>query len=168
MRHALVALATVAISASAVAQDQPAASQWQLFEEDSGRSGALIKADDGSQIVLKCDTPGRREVHAIIMSADKKLAVPTTRPISRSIRFQFDSKSPATENWRFYETYATALGKTGDRALARFVVDLRKASSLRLRLSTGIGPDVDMSFNVAGAQEAIAHVYEKCRDNAPA
>jgi len=169
MRYSLVAALAVAISATAVAQDQPAsASGWQTFEEDGGRSGAILEAANGSQIVIKCDKPGKREVHAMIISANDKLAVPNARPISRPIRFQFDSKAPATENWRFYETYAMASGKTGDRALARFVVGLRNASKVRAILSTGIGPDVDLSFDVAGAQEAIAHVYEACRDSAPA
>ncbi|HWK41873.1 MAG TPA: hypothetical protein VNR60_08065 [Croceibacterium sp.] len=169
MRYSLVAALAVAISVTAVAQDQPAsASGWQTFGEEGGRSGALVKADNGSQIVIKCDKPGKREVHAMIMSANDKLAVPNDRPISRPIRFQFDNKSPATENWRFYETYAMASGKTGDRALARFIVGLRNASKVRTILSTGIGSDVDLSFDVAGAQKAIAHVYEACRDSAPA
>jgi hypothetical protein len=172
MRYSLVAVLAVAVSAIAVAQDQPAgqaaASGWQTFQEDGGRSGALVKADNGSQIVVKCDKPGRREVHAMILSSNDKLAVPNDRPISRPIRFQFDGKAPSTENWRFYETYAMASGKTGDRALARFIVDLRNASKVRTILSTGIGPDVDLTFDVTGAKEAIAHVYEACRDNAPA
>jgi hypothetical protein len=172
MRYSLAAGLAVAVSAVAVAQDQPAgeapASGWQTFEDDSGRSGALVKADNGSQIVIKCDKSGRREVHAMILSSNDKLAVPNDRPISRPIRFQFDGKSPSTENWRFYETYAMASGKTGDRALARFVVNLRNASNVRTILSTGIGPDVDITFDVTGAREAIAHVYEACGDNAPA
>lgn len=172
MRYSLAAALAVAVSAAAVAQNQPAGeaptSGWQTFEDDSGRSGVLLKADNGSQIVIKCDKPGKREVHAMIMSSNDRLAVPSSRPISRPIRFQFDSKSPSTENWRFYETYAMASGKTGDRALARFVVDLRNASKVRTLLSTGIGPDVDISFDVAGAKDAIAHVYEACRDSAPA
>lgn len=171
MRYSLVAALAVAISAVAVAQDQPAgeasASGWQTFEEDGGRSGALVKADNGSQIVIKCDKPGKREVHAMIMSANDKLAIPNSRPISRPIRFQFDNKSPATENWGFYETYAMASGKTGDRSLARFVVGLRNASKVRAILSTGIGADVNISFDVTGAKEAIAHVYEACNDSAP-
>ena len=172
MRHALAAVLAVAISTAAVAQDQPAAqapaSAWQNFEQESGVTGTLLRAADGSQLIIKCDKPGRREVHAMILSGDKRLAVPNDRPISRPIRFQFDNKSPSTENWRFYEKRAEALGKTGDRALARFISDLRGASTLRLRLETGIGPDVEMSFDVAGAREAVAHVYEVCRDSAPA
>jgi hypothetical protein len=169
MRHALAAILVAALSTVAVAQDQPAgqASAWQLFE-DGGRSGALVKADDGAQIVIKCDKPGRREVHAMILSGEDRLAIPNDRPISRPIRFQFDNKSPSTENWRFYEKYAMASGKTGDRALAHFIVDLRNATKLRAILDTGIASPVEKNFDVTGAKEAIAHVYEACRDNAPA
>lgn len=172
MKHSLVAVLAATVSTVAVAQDQPAAqapaSAWQNFEQESGSSGAIVKAADGSQLVVKCDKPGRREVHAMILSGDKRLAVPNDRPISRPIRFQFDNDSPTTENWRFYEKRAEALGRTGDRALARFIADLRNASTLRLRLDTGIGPEVEMSFDVAGAREAVTRVYEACRDSAPA
>lgn len=172
MRHSLAAVIVAAISTAAVAQDQPAgeapASAWQNFEQDNGTKGAIIQAADGSQLVIKCDKPGRREVHAMILSADKKLAAPSSRPVSRPIRFQFDNKSPSTENWRFYETRAEALGKTGDRALARFITDLRRASRLRMILDTGIGPNVEMNFDVTGAGEAVAHVYEACNDSPPA
>lgn len=171
MRHSLAAVAAVAVSTGAIAQEQAASqaaqSAWQNFEQGDMK-GAVLEAPDGSQLVIKCDKPGRREVYALIFSPEKKLAVPNSRPISRPIRFTFDGKSPSTENWRFYEQYATALGKTNDRALPRFIIDLRKASTLRMILSTGIGPDVEMEFDVTGAREAIEHVYEVCRDNAPA
>lgn len=171
MRHSLAAIIVAALSTTALAQEQSAAetpqSAWQNFEEGEMK-GAVLEASDGSQLVIKCDKPGRREVYALIFSPEKRLAAPSSRPVSRPIRFAFDGKSPSTEDWRFYEQYATALGKTNDRALPRFIVDLRKASALRLILSTGIGPDVEMEFNVTGAREAITSVYEVCRDSAPA
>jgi len=169
MRHSLAAILAVAASTAAVAQDQPAAqaSAWQNVEQGDVK-GAITQASDGSQLLIKCDKPGRREVHAMILSADKKLAVPNDRPISRPIRFQFDNKAPATESWRFYEKRAEALGKTGDRALARFIADLRNASMLKMRLDTGIGPDVEIDFNVAGARDAISQVYTACGDSPPA
>lgn len=171
MRHTLAAAFVAAISTAAVAQDQPAAeapaSAWQNFEEGEMK-GAVLEAPDGSQLVIKCDQPGRREVYALIFSPEKKLAAPSSRPVSRPIRFEFDGKAPSTQDWRFYEQYATALGKTNDRALPRFIIDLRKATRLRMILDTGIGPDVEMNFDLAGAQEAVTHVYEVCRDTAPA
>lgn len=165
MRILAMSVLAMAVAAPVVAQAQ--ASSWQFFEEAGGRNGASVKAADGTQLVLKCDKPGRREVHAIVLSPNDKLAVPNQRPISRPITFQFDGTAPKTEPWGFYPQYAIAQGKSNDRTLAHFVVALKDASNVKLRLDTGIGPDVDMQFNVAGAHEAITRVYQMCNDTIP-
>lgn len=167
MKYPLLAFALATASSAALAQDQTAS--WEFFEEDGGRSGATLRADNGAQLVLKCDKPGRREVHAILLAAGSdRLAVPNERPVSRPITFQFDGRAPRTESWGFYEKYAIAQGKTSDRALARFVTALRNASTVRARLDTGISSDVEMNFDVTGAGQAVSQVYEACRDSAPA
>jgi len=165
MRYCVLGLALAAASGAVVAQDQPSA--WSLFEAEGGRNGASVNSADGSRLVIKCDKPGRREVHAMVMPADGKLAAPTTRPIARAITFRFDEGAPKTESWGFYETYAIAQGKTSDRALARFVNGLRGSSKVRMRFDTGIGPDVEADFDVTGSTEAIARVYEICKDTPP-
>ena len=172
MRNLVVALGLAAVSAAAFGQEAAApaegqASAWQLFENDDGKKGAIATATDGSQLVLKCDKPGRREVHAIILAPSERLSAPTTRPVSRPIWFQFDGNAPKTERWGFFEHYAIAQGKTPDRTLARFVVHLRGSSKVRMRLDTGIGPDVELDFNVAGSEAAIAQVYERFYVSAP-
>ena len=156
MRNLVLGISMTALAAAASAQapapaPEPAAT-WEFFEEDGGRNGALVKAADGSQLILKCDKPGRREVHAIVLAPSEKLAVPNDRPISRPIRFQFDGGAPKTESWGFYEHHAIAQGKTSDRALARFIAGLRGTSDVKMRLDTGIGPDVDLEFGVAGSK----------------
>ena len=150
----MTALAAAA-SAQAPAPAQEPAATWEFFEEDGGRNGALVKAADGSQLILKCDKPGRREVHAIVLAPSEKLAVPNDRPISRPIRFQFDGGAPKTESWGFYEHHA------------RFIAGLRGTSDVKMRLDTGIGPDVDLEFGVAGSEAAIARVYKACNDSEP-
>jgi hypothetical protein len=167
MRYPVLAFVLLAASGSAVAQEQQQASPWIFFEEEGGRNGARITGPNDTQIVLKCDKPGRRAVHALVMVPNDRLAVPTTRPISRPIFFQFDDAAPKKEDWGFFEHHAIALGTTSDRALAHLVVGLRSASKVRLRLDTGISSDVSIDFDVTGAREAIARVYEKCGDNAP-
>lgn len=164
MRYCVLALGLAAVSGAVAAQDQ--ASAWGFFEEGA-RNGASVRAANGSQLVLKCDKPGRREVHAIVLPAGAKLAAPTTRPISRPITFRFDGGAPRTESWGFFETYAIAQGKSSDRALPRFLNSLRGSSRVHMRFDTGIGPDVEAEFEVAGAAEAIAKVYESCKDSAP-
>ena len=168
----LVFSVAVAAAVPAAAQQEAAAQQpasvWQFFEEAGGLSGAWVRAANGEQLILKCDKPGRREVHAIVMAPSEKLAAPSARPISRPIRFQFDSKAPKNEDWGFFEHHAIALGKTSDRALAHLLTGLRDSSRVRMILDTGIGPDVDLSFDTAGAQDAITRVYEACNDSVPA
>jgi len=174
MKYCVVAIGVAALSAvAASAQEQAppaeaAASPWQFFKEDGGRTGASVRSADGSQLVLKCDKPGRREVHAIILSSTERLAVPNSRAVSRPITFQFDGGSPKTESWGFYTQHALAQGKTSDRALARFVTGLRGSSAVKLRLDTGIGSDVVLDFDVTGAREAVTRVYADCNDSAPA
>jgi len=172
MKKLVLAVSVTALATAGYAQEpapaQQAAVPWEVFSEDGGRNGALVKSADGSQLVLKCDKPGRREVHAIVLAPSKKLAVPNDRPISRPIRFQFDGGAPKTESWGFYEHHAIAQGKTSDRALARFIAGLRGTSNVKMRLDTGIGSDVDLEFDVAGSQEVISRVYDSCNDNEPA
>jgi len=173
MRYSIIAFGLAAVSAAALGQDAAApaeapATAWQFFTEDGGRNGASARNATGSQIVLKCDKPGRRAVHAIILAPEEKLAAPNSRPISRPIIFQFDSSAPKSENWGFFEHHAIALGNTSDRALARFVVGLRGASKVRIRLDTGISSDVVLDFDITGAQEAITRVYQTCSDAVPA
>jgi len=169
MRYVMMSVAALAAVPVAAQEAAPApTSAWEFFEADGGRSGASVKAADGTQLVLKCDKPGSREVHAILLSPNDKLAVPNQRPISRPITFQFDGKAPKTESWGFYTQYAIAQGmRTTDRTLAHFISGLKGASQVKMRLDTGIGPDVTMDFNVAGSQEAITRVYEMCKDSVP-
>ena len=167
MRYGVLALALAATSGAVVAQDQPSTSAWGFFEADGGANGASVEGEDGSHLVLKCDKPGSREVYAIVLTADDRLVPPNDRPYARGITFQFDGRAPKTENWGFFERYAIAQGKTSDRALARFIISLRGASRVQLRLDAATGADVEMDFNVTGATEAIGRVYEICKDTPP-
>lgn len=168
MKGAIAVTLLAFASTAAVAQEQAAETPWQFFDGEGGMYGALVQSEDGSQVAIKCDKPGRKEVYAMILPATKKLAVANIRAITRPIRFQFDSRSPTTENWRIYETYASALGKTGDASLTRFITGLRNASAVKIRVDTGIGPDVDLAFDVSGARDAVTKVYTTCKDSPPA
>lgn len=162
---ALAITASASVAADAQAPAPAPAAAWQSFSGANG-IGASVKGAGGT-LIVKCDKPGKKEVYAMILS-DASLAVPSQRPPARPIATRFDGKAPEALEWRFYEKYATALGKTGDRNLARFIVGLRKASKVDLRLDTGIASDVVMSFDVTGAREAVTQVYTSCNDTAPA
>ena len=169
MKYFVAAISLAALATAAGAQDPltTPTSAWQFFTNAGGQTGASVRAADGSQLILKCDKPGQREVHAIVLSSTQKLGYPNTRPVSRPITFQFDGTAPKTENWGFFESHAIAQGKDrNDRSLARFVGRLGDAKQVDMRLQTELG-DVDMTFNVAGAGDAITRVYETCKDRVP-
>ncbi len=37
-----------------------------------------------------------------------------------------------------------------------------------MRLETGMGPDVEMAFDITGSAEAVTRVYSLCKDTVPA
>lgn len=172
MRYLAVALSVAAASSMAVAQGQPTMSpgpgQWQYFQS-GGMNGARVKGTGGS-LVVKCDKPGKREVYAMLVSDDAKLAISQQAPPSRPIRYVVDDKTIKTGSWRFYDTYATALGKTADGGaeLDHFIIELRKGSKIEMRANTGMSADVVFGFDVTGAREAVTHVYQMCKDEPPA
>jgi hypothetical protein len=172
MRYGLLmAAAVAAIPFAALAQGQaaPAASAWGFFDAGTS-SGAGVQAADGAQLIFKCDKPGKKEVYVVVVSPKEELGAPSiTTPISRPVSFSLDGKPPVKDNWRFYQRSAVATGKTADRALPRFIQMVSSASKVEMRLDTGLrSQDVVMTFNTAGAADAIKTVYGKCKDDVPA
>lgn len=163
MRVLMVAVALTAVPAAAQAQG----SAWGVFGgEGNDSSGAGVQSADGSQLILKCDKPGRYEVHAVVFSSSK-LVGPARRPVMSTITFRFDDGAAVKENWRFYEQTAVAVDQTNERALSRFLERLADAKKLNLRLEPEGRQPLDLSFDVAGARDAIAQVYQSCKDENP-
>ena len=52
--------------------------------------------------------------------------------------------------------------------LNQLMANLPSASKLRLRMYVERGREIEVSFDVAGAQEAIDRVYTSCQDDKPA
>ena len=170
MRYGLLmAPAVAAVPFAALAQGQAPASAWGFFDAGTS-SGAGVQATDGAQLIFKCDKPGKKEVYVVVVSPKEELGAPSiTTPISRPVSFSLDGKPPVKDNWRFYQRSAVATGKTADRALPRFIQWVTSASKVDMRLDTGLrSAEVVMSFNVAGASDAIKTVYQKCKDDVPA
>src|SRR5688572_706200 len=67
--------ALAALSAGAVAQAPPADTKWGFYTPEGGTLQAGVVARDGSQLILKCDKPGRRKVYAVVV-ATRGLARP--------------------------------------------------------------------------------------------
>jgi hypothetical protein len=164
MRSFMVAAALVAAPAAAQGQD----TAWGLFESGEG-AGAGVQAADGSQLLVKCDETGKREVYAVVFT-QANLAVPggsTTFEV-RPITFRFDAGSPMKESWRFNgQTASTGAERSSSSSLSRFLVKLAAASKLDVLLEPVSGRPVEVSFNVTGAKDAIAQVYASCEDDSP-
>jgi len=163
MRYLAPGALLAAVAGTAYGQ----ATTWGTFESGETR-GVGIQAADGSQLLLKCDKPGRSEVYALVLT-DKNLVEPFSTYVMRPIKVRVDETAPYEDNWRFYEHYIVAVNKGRERSLSRLLRDFGTGQKLELLLY----PDprsrtpVTLKFDIAGAQEAITHVFEACNDTLP-
>lgn len=162
MRYILPAIAMLAVPVSAQGQE----SAWGYFQGEDGSAGAGVQNEKGAQLLIKCDKPGKGEVHVAIFT-QSKLTPPYDSFTRRDITLRFDDGSPDRVQWRYYPQTAMAVDAPGDPALGRFLPELVDASELTVDLDPVQASPVRESFNVAGAKEAVTKVYELCEDELP-
>lgn len=165
MRNLAIGLCLAAVGAAAMAQGP--ATAWGAFEQ--GDIHGVGVQGEGSQLLLKCDKPGRNSVYALMLT-DENLLPPGPGFQMRSAELRFDDKTPLEDRWRFYEKYVVAINKDGERSLTRLLTGLNDAQAVEVRLypERGKSKVVTLKFNVAGAKDAITQVYESCKDTNPA
>ncbi len=163
MRYWMIGMALAAGAMAAQAQD----SAWGYFEAPDGANGAGVQAANGAQLILKCDKPGKRAVYAVVVTPEPLVPLTNNGFQMRPIELRFDTEAPVEERWRFYERSAVAVDQTQTKSLTRFLNDLVDAKSVRLRLNPERARYVEATFEVAGAREAVAKVYELCKDDSP-
>jgi hypothetical protein len=163
MRYFVFGFALVAASATALAQD----SAWGTFEGAEGTIGAGVQAADGSQLLIKCDKPGKGEVYGIVATIEPLVPPSNTRFQMRPIELRFDTNSPIDDRWRFYEQSASAVNQRTENQVIRLVNGLADASTLRIRMNPERQRWVEATFQVTGAREAIGQVYTSCQDDNP-
>jgi hypothetical protein len=165
MRYWAFGMALAALSAGATAQK----SAWGYFGSPGGETVAGVQAANGSQLILKCEKPGARSVYAVVVAPTNLAApLPENRFESRSVTLRMDTNAPWDDNWRFNDKFAMAVDKGNDRSLTRLLQKLDKASTLQVSLRPFKAAPVMIDFNVAGAHDAIAKVYQDCQDTNPA
>ena len=164
MRYAIMGVSLAALAATASAQGP--APVWQYFEPEGAPIQAGVIAADGSQLILKCDKPGKRSVYAVMVSKER-LVPPSSAPFVLDTEVRFDEAAPLEDRWRFYDNSAVAINQGRSTALTRFLRGLSTASKLRLRMNVERGRYVERSFDVGGAQDAITRVYASCQDELP-
>jgi hypothetical protein len=163
MRYLTIGMLLAAVTASAHGQT----STWGAFDDGETR-GVGVQAAGGAQLILKCDKPGPGEVYAVV-ATQVGLVGPAQSFVMRPVEIQYDDKPPYDDRWRFYEHAAIAINKGTERSLTRLLLDLGEAQTLEVRLD----PEprkrapITVRFDVAGAQAALAQVFESCRDTLP-
>jgi len=164
MRKWIIGIGAAAIAAGASAQD--AASKWAYFEPEGQPMQAGVVNAEGAQLILKCDKPGKKSVYVVMVNPEP--LVPASRdPFILPTEVRFDDNAPNEDRWRFIGNSAMAMNARGQLALDRLMDGLPTASRLRLRMYLERGRTIEVSFDVAGAQDAINRVYESCKDDVP-
>ena len=164
MRYLMLGLALAAVSAAATAQD----SVWGFFNGDGGAMGAGVQASDGSQLLIKCDMPGKHSVYAVVVSSlNLAPPLPPTQFASGPVTVRMDANAPWDDNWRFNDKFAMAVDKGNVRSLTRLLEKLQNARAFDITMKPVARGEVHTKFNVAGAKDAIEKVYAGCKDNNP-
>jgi hypothetical protein len=164
MRYWIFGVALAALSVSATAED----SAWGFFTTPTGGTGAGVQATDGSQLLLKCDKPGKHSVFAVVVSP-LNLAAPLApgRYESAPVAIRLDAAAPWDDNWRFNDKFAMAVDQGNTRSLTRFLEKLQGASTFDIRMKPVGKGEIQTNFSVAGAKDAITKVYTGCKDDNP-
>jgi hypothetical protein len=143
-------------------------SAWGFFGSPGQASGAGVQAADGSQLLIKCDKPGKRRVFAVVV-ATTNLArpLPNDQFESFPVTLRMDDKAAWDDNWRFNDKFAMAVDQGNTRSLTRLLDKLATAKIVDVRLKPVEHSIYNTKFNVAGAKAAIDKVYSDCGDTNP-
>lgn len=167
MRNPIACSIITAALAATAATAQAPTSPW-LYQQDASTNNrvlAFVEAPDGTQFILKCDAPGRRNVYGMI-SSDSRLGRPGPQPATRTITYRFDGGSPNKDNWRYYERTAVAVNTSRERTLPKLLEQMKDAKQMEVRLEPIDGTPISTSFEVSGTADAVSRVYESCEDDA--
>ena len=163
MRYWVLGAAVAALSVGAGAQN----SAWGFFGGPGQASGAGVQAADGSQLLIKCDKPGKRSVFALVVATTQARPLPNNKFESFPVTLRMDDKAAWADNWRFNDKFAMAVDQGNTRSLTRLLEQLADAKTVDVRLKPIEHSQYNTTFNVAGAREAIAKVYSDCGDTNP-
>jgi hypothetical protein len=164
MRYLMIGAALAAVSGAGLAQE----SGWGYYEPEGGTMQAGVQGSNGTQLILKCDEPGKRKVYAVVVAPTQLApAKGASQFENRPVTLAFDGGAPVKDTWRFNDKFAAAMDDVNLRTMSRFAEKLGGASKLTVSLEPFRQSPVHTSFDVAGAADAIARVYESCQDENP-
>lgn len=166
MKNLVIGSALAALSVGAIAQDGEGS--WGFYEPGDGTMQAGIAGENGSQLIFKCDKPGKRKVYAVVVSPTQVAAAKGAAGYeSRDVTLRFDDRAPTDDQWRFNDKFAMAMDDTNLRTMSRFGQGIADAKKLMVILKPYQKAQVQLSFDVAGARQAMERVYAACKDEAP-
>ena len=164
MRYLAIGMALAAVSGAALGQD----SAWGFYEPGDGTMQAGVQGSNGTQLILKCDAPGKRKVYAVVVAPTQLApAKGASQFENRPVTLVFDSGAPVKDTWRFNDKFAMAMNDVNLRTMSRFAEKLGAASKMEVTLEPFRQSPVHTSFEVTGAADAMARVYESCKDENP-
>lgn len=164
MRYWVVGAAVAALSVGAGAQN----SAWGFFGGPGQASGAGVQATDGSQLLIKCDKPGKHSVFGVVVATTNLAApLPATKFESQPVTVRMDTSAPWDENWRFNDKFAMAVDQGNVRSLTHLLEKMADAKTMTIQLKPLQHSIYHTSFNVEGAKAAIDKVYSDCGDTNP-
>ncbi len=164
MRYTIAGLAMAAIATTAAAQD----SKWGYYDPGDGTMQAGVVAPSGEQLIIKCDKPGKKQVFAVI-AANISIAppLPDNRWQTRPVTLRADENPPRDDAWRYNDKFAMAVDRGNERSMTRLVQDLAGADAVQITLQPLEQSPTVLTFQTAGAKEAIERVYKTCKDSSP-
>lgn len=159
-----VVLAALAAPAQAADKTVIAGNWWDSSVTDpitDVRRGIVYadSADQKASVVLKCDRSGPGTVYATIITGQY---LGEGRSKYRNLIYRFDDRAPVESRWGHDSSYAFNFEPEA------FVSAMRGSSKLVVRATAYDYSNVDVIFDVTGADQAIQRVYEACGDTAPA
>ena len=127
-----------------------------------------MQAGDGSQLLIKCDKPGKHSVFGVVVATTNLAApLPANKYESQPVTVRMDTGSPYDENWRFNDKFAMAVDQGNVRSLTTLLGKLATAKTMDIQLKPLDHAVYTTKFNVTGAKAAIDKVYKDCGDTNP-
>lgn len=167
MRY-LMAAALALATTSAAAQEPD--SDWEFYSdpvETNGLLEAYVGTPSGEQLIIKCYETGRRQTFAIFV-ATENLVTPDQREKAREITIRFDGGAKRKSQWRYFYETARIVHERSNRNWTDFFNDLSKADTVSVQFDALNGLTDEVTINTKGSADAIARVFESCKDKNPA
>ena len=151
----------LAAGQDASAEDGESFYGWTVLEHATPGHGRMVLAivqQGKDSLVAKCDRPGRNSIY-VGFYADRFLGAGPH--MLRTLQYSIDGGAPLDEDWAYDWSYAHQVDHA--RAMA-FLGRLEGAHEVKIDAVSADYDVVSATFNVTGADLAIARLRELCRD----